>query len=235
MKASIQVSKFAQPGKCRRDKHLPGLNCNLRSGYRQFGIDNPLKPTMNTKVSSLLLSALLFTACTPMEGRGGLDSSSPRRGEMEGGSGSGSAMVVDNLQAQLQKTAEALRLTPTQATLWDAYQERVGALMADQMKLQPYRAIRLNAMQQIDQKVETVRNRLTAMEEIQETASKLYSALNESQKKTADQMLPGTVPALYSGLRNAGDGGGERNNSRRNGPDGGMRGPGGGMGGFGRM
>lgn len=151
-------------------------------------------------------------------------------------------MVVDNLQTQLQTTAEALKLTPTQAVLWDAYQEKVGALMADQMKLQPYRARRQNAMQQIGQKVETVRNRLTAMEEIQEAASKLYGSLDEKQKAIADQTLPQTVPALYSGLGggSGGNPGGERNGERssgRGGPGGGgMGGPGGGMGGgFGRM
>lgn len=99
-------------------------------------------------------------------------------------------MVIDNLQAQLQKTAEALKLMPTQLTLWDAYQDRVGALMADQMKLQPYRAIRQNAMLQIGQKVETVRNRLAAMEEIHEAAGKLYAVLDENQKSIADQTLP---------------------------------------------
>lgn len=197
---------------------------------------------MNTKASTLLFSSfLLFTACAPIDGRSGPDGGAPRRGDMDGGGG-GSGMVVDNLQAQLQKAAEALKLTPTQAVLWDAYQERVGALMADQMKMQPYRAARQSAMLQISQKVETVRNRLAAMEEIQEAAGKLYSSLDEKQKAIADQTLPQTVPALYSGLGggSGGNSGGERNGERpsgRGGPGGGgMGGPGGGMGGgFGRM
>ena len=195
---------------------------------------------MNTKANSLLLASLLvLAACAPMDGRSGPDGGPPRGG-MDGGGGS--SMVVDNLQVQLQKTAEALNLRPTQAILWDSYQEKVGALMADQMKLQPYRAARQNAMQQIGQKVETVRNRLTAMEEIQEAAGKLYAALNEKQKAIADETLPQTVPALYSGLGGGSGGnfGGERNGERpsgRGGPGGGgMGGPGGGMGGgFGRM
>lgn len=151
--------------------------------------------------------------------------------------GGGSGSVVAQIQDQLQRTAEALKLAPMQAVLWDAYVEKISALMADQMKLQPYRA-KQTAMQQIADKVDIVRNRLTAMEEIQEAASKLYGTLDDSQKKTADQMLPGTLPALYSGLGSAGGGGGERSTSGRNGPggNGGMRGPGGGMGGgFGRM
>ncbi len=152
--------------------------------------------------------------------------------------GDRSTNVVDQLQNQLLKTAEALQLTPKQAVLWDAYQEKIGALMADQLKLSPYRA-KQTAMQQIAQKVDVVRNRLSAMEDIQEAAKSLYDALDEAQRKTADQMLPSTLPALYSGLSSGGGGSaagksGDRP-SGRNGP-GGMGGPGGGMGGgFGRM
>ena len=196
---------------------------------------------MKTQATTLLIFSLLaITACAPMDGRNGPDGGQPGRGQMEGGGG---ATVVDNLQTQLQKTAEALNLTPPQAVLWDAYQEKVGALMADQMKMPPYSASRQNALRQISQKVETVRNRLTAMEEIQEAASKLYGSLDEKQKAIADQTLPQTVPALYSGLGSGSGGksGGERNSERpsgRGGPGGGggMGGPGGGMGGgFGRM
>jgi hypothetical protein len=56
-----------------------------------------------------------------------------------------------------------------------------------------------NALQQIDRKVDTVRNRLTAMEDLLDAAKKLYAALSDGQKEMADRMLPGTVPALYSG------------------------------------
>ena len=153
----------------------------------------------------------------------------------------GGNMIVSDLQDRLQQAAEGLKLSPTQAVLWDAYQEKVGALMADQMKLQPYRS-RQTAMQQNGQKVDTVRHRLAAMEDIQEAAGKLYAALNEEQKKTADQLLPSTVPALYSGIGSGGGNSGGRNGERQEkGGRGGLGGPGGGMGGggigggFGRM
>ena len=196
---------------------------------------------MKPRIFSLILIPLLLAACAsgpdhrggPGGGHGNMDG--PQRG-MGGG---GTDTVVAQIQNHLQLTAEALKLTPGQTVLWDAYVEKISALMADQMKLPAYRR-KQTAMQQIADKVDTVRNRLTAMEEIQETASKLYGALDESQKKTADQMLPGTVPALYSGLGSASGGtggGGERSNPGRNGPGGGgMKGPGSGMGGgFGRM
>lgn len=191
----------------------------------------------------LIIPLLLVTAtaaCAPMGGRGpgedGTDGGpGGGRGMMERGGGANS--VVADLQERLSRTADALKLNPTQLPLWDAYQERISALMADQMKLEPYRA-KQGALQAIGQKVDTVRNRLTAMEDIQDAAGKLYATLDDRQKQTADQLLPPTVPALYSGLgASTGGNGGERSggrNDRQGGPGGGgMNGPGGGMGGGG--
>lgn len=196
---------------------------------------------MTRRLALLLLASLILSACAPMGDRGGPGGNPPSQGgEMGGG---GSSMIVAQLQSQLQATAEALKLTPKQNALWDAYQEKISALMSDQMKLMPYQASGQNALLQIGRKTDTVRNRLTAMEDIQDAAGKLYAALDDKQKKVADQMLPQTVPALYSGFgSSSGGSGGERGSERagggRGGPggSGGMGGPGGGMGGgFGRM
>src|SRR5574343_1985038 len=184
----------------------------------------------------LLAIALTFlTACAPLGGRGEPGSGVPPRGNSR--EGGGPMSPVADLQADLSKTAEALALAPAQAVLWDAYQEKVGALMADQMKLPPYRAAaRLSAPRQIEQKIDVVRNRLAAMEDIQEAAGRLYAALDDKQKSTADQLLARTVPALYSGFggqageiaERSGERGGDKPGR---GPGGGMGGPGGGMGG----
>lgn len=179
---------------------------------------------MKRATTTLLFLPLFLAACASGPGGRGGDMDGP-----PGGMGGSTGTVVSQLQDQIQQTAEALKLTPKQNTLWDAYVEKVSALMADQMKRQTYHP-KKSAMQHIGDKVDTVRNRLTAMEEIQEAASKLYSALDDNQKKTADQMLPGTLPALYSGLGSSGGGGGsERHDGSRRGPAGGMGG------GFGRM
>jgi hypothetical protein len=164
-----------------------------------------------------------------MGGRGP-DNGPPGGGQEERGNNGSS--VVANIQERLRLTAEALQLTPTQLPLWERYQEKIGALMADQMKLEPYLA-RQGALQQISRRVDTVRNRLTAMEDIQEAAGKLYAALDDKQKATADRILISTVPALYSGF---GGGGGGSGGAEKGGDKGGMRGgPGGGMGGPGGM
>ncbi|MBK1681528.1 Spy/CpxP family protein refolding chaperone [Rhodocyclus tenuis] len=183
----------------------------------------------------LLAAALCVAACAPLGGRD--DNDGPGRrgpgGDNGGpsGGGGGGATVISLLQTQLAETAEALKLTPQQVVLWDAYQEKVSALMADQLRVQPYGISRLSAPQQIARKVDVVRNRLTAMEEIDEAARRLYAALDTPQKTTADRMLPGTVPGLYSGF--VGDSGRNDSGKGRGEPPSGGGNRGGGMGGGG--
>lgn len=192
---------------------------------------------MRPTLPALLLATALLAACAGNPG--GRDGYPPARREM----GGSATAIVDQLQEQLRTAAEALQLTPAQRVLWEAYQERVGALMADQMKLPAYRPARESAPQQISAKVDTVRNRLTALEEIQEAVNKLYASLDEPQRRTADRVLPATLPALYSGFAGGGEGraeaggAGERGSGPRGGHGGGMGGGGGGGmgGGFGRM
>lgn len=203
---------------------------------------------MKTRFLPLLTaSTLVIAACAPLRGPGGPGGEPGQGGAGRGGGGG--AMVVEQIQGQLQQTAEALQLTPRQLPLWEAYQEKVGALMADQLKLSSYAAVSQSAPKQVAQKVEVVRNRLAAMEDIQDAADKLYATLDDTQKKIADQRLAQTVPAVYSGLGDVAGGSAERKDGqdqrgaggrgRRGGGSGG--GPGGmgvpdGMGGgFGRM
>lgn len=142
----------------------------------------------------------------------------------------GCATAVEPVREQLRETAIALALTPKQQVLWNDYQEKISALMADQMRANGYQLTARHAPQQIESKVNTVRNRLAAMEDIAEQASALYQSLDEAQKKTADQRLAGTVPNLYSGLNCQGS---DRSSEKNmGGPSGsGRGGPGGAMGG----
>lgn len=141
--------------------------------------------------------------------------------------------ITAPLGEHLRETAQALALTPKQLPLWESYQESISALMGDQMK--PDRnTIRKTALLQINAKVDTVRNRLAAMEEIADRARILYQSLDEKQKKTADLRLSQTVPALYSGTTCQP---GQQESSREKGrpgerDPGGPRGSGGGMGRF---
>ncbi|RKT50757.1 LTXXQ motif family protein [Azonexus fungiphilus] len=182
-----------------------------------------------TPYSLLLLSMLALAACAPIAGRGGPDGAPPS-------AGGGCGMAVESLDERLRKTADALKLTPPQNALWETYQAAVGALLADQRRVQGYRA-RQDAAQQIAGKVDAVRNRLSALEDIQDAAGKLYAALDEGQRKQADALLAATVPGLDGdGAACAAPASGGQRPSGRTAPGGGMGGPGGGMGGgFGRM
>lgn len=108
--------------------------------------------------------------------------------------------LIPMIEQQLVEARTQLGIRPEQESLWGAYQGRVGALLADQRRHRPANETQGNAMQQIERKVDTVRNRLTALEDIAEAAHKLYVSLDDAQKEKADHLLAATVPALYSGI-----------------------------------
>lgn len=165
----------------------------------------------------LLSLVLLMTACASAPD-GDFDRS--RRGPPAEARGGGSAGVVDELQTQLAEVEQSLSLTPLQRPLWERYRETIGALMADQLRLDPRPVTRVDAVKQIGRKVDVVRNRLVAMEDIAEAAELLYGTLDPNQRRVADRLLPGTVPALYSGLpgRGAEDGSARDRRGERGGP-----------------
>jgi hypothetical protein len=189
---------------------------------------------------SLNQSAVLFVlllglgACAPMGERGG---STRGRGDERSGAlqgermrpGNGGMSAADQFRIDLQETAQALELNPKQRVLWDAYQDQIAALMNDINKIEPYHPPRQTAVQQIGRKVDLVRNRLAAIEEVQEAANRLYQSLTEDQRQIADQRLAGTLPNLYAGPTNDCGGDMPRGGSER----GGRGGMGGGMGGGG--
>jgi hypothetical protein len=151
----------------------------------------------------LLLSfALLLSACAPMDGPDRRDDMRP------GGQAPGvhSVSLTDRHQALLAELGAELNIGPDQRVAWDDYCTAVGALVADQMRGSRAVAASDDAVRQIDRKVDVVRNRLAAMEDIQLAAERLYQALSPAQRTLADQRLAATVPALYSGLGDRQDG-----------------------------
>ena len=142
---------------------------------------------------------LLLGACAPLPGaRGGPPGDGGNAANERPGAATTS--VTDQQQTLLAETAAALELTPRQRVLWESYQQKVGALMADQLRAESPPRGRLSAPQQIDARVATVRHRLAAIEDVQQAASAIYESLDVEQKKVADQRLAVTVPQLYSGL-----------------------------------
>ena len=113
--------------------------------------------------------------------------------------------------ARALETAEReLKLTPAQFPLWQRYQRRIEDLLDDQMRA-PHASDAAGGINAITRKVDIVRNRLAAMEQIERSARALYAALTPEQQRSADGLLPATVPALYSGLAviAEGEGGGK--------------------------
>ena len=104
----------------------------------------------------------------------------------------------DQVRMQLSSVRSGLKLTPEQASVWQDYENKVVYLLDDLSRgvNQPQGG---NALKQIDSRIDVVRNRLTAMEDIAEAANKLYASLSDEQKAMADRTLAGTLPALYSG------------------------------------
>lgn len=120
------------------------------------------------------------------------------RGERRSISASGDHLIADMMQ-QLDNVRYQLGLRPDQEALWAIYQEKVGALMSDQLRPRRETAGG-NALQQMERKIDVVRNRLAALEEIADAARGLYQRLDAAQQEKADRLLPATLPALYSGL-----------------------------------
>ena len=140
---------------------------------------------------------LLLGACAPLPGgRGG----PPGDGAANERPSAATSAATDQQQALLAETAAALKLTPRQLVLWESYQQKVGALMADQVRAESPPRGRFSAPQQIDSRVATVRHRLAAIEDVEQAANALYESLDAEQRRIADQRLAATVPPLYSGL-----------------------------------
>jgi S-adenosylmethionine:diacylglycerol 3-amino-3-carboxypropyl transferase len=108
--------------------------------------------------------------------------------------------LAGEFSAHLQEVKQRLKLQTAQQAAWESFARRVQALMEDQMRGVARPDDREDAVHQINRRVDVVRNRLAAMEDIADAASQLYSMLSSDQRKIADELLPTTVPTLYSGL-----------------------------------
>ena len=84
-----------------------------------------------------------------------------------------------------------LKLTPEQEPAWESFLHKLDAMRNDMTRerVRAQRQTEATAPQQIDQSVDSARNRLTAMEEVAIEAKALYAKLGDGQKKVADTRL----------------------------------------------
>jgi len=190
---------------------------------------------MNSRRAHVALfgvALISLVACAPMGGpggRGGPGEMGGRPGDdaMAGQAEPRTVSLASMHGELLARVGADLVIADPQRAAWDDYCDAVGALMTDQMRGTRVVATSDDAVRQIGRKVDVVRNRLAAMEEIQAAAERLYTVLTPEQRRIADVRLAATVPALYSGLSDDGNsrGGRGQSNDRRGPPSGG---PGGG-------
>ncbi len=108
--------------------------------------------------------------------------------------------VSSQARVQLASVRAALKLTPEQAPNWQLYESKVVELL-DELGRGFTPPANVTAIRQIDARVDSVRQRLTAMEDIADAAAKLYNGLSTEQKGTADRLLAATLPTPYAGTR----------------------------------
>jgi len=96
----------------------------------------------------------------------------------------------EQARVQLQELHEDLKLTPAQRGPWTVYATRVQQLADDVARHRnDLRFPKGPAPEQLDFVTETVRNRLTAMEDITDAGKALYATLTPTQKTIADDRL----------------------------------------------
>lgn len=127
---------------------------------------------------------------------GGRDRPGGERGDGATHPGNGGTWAARH-EERLHEAWVALQLRPEQEALWVTYEARVRSLVAD-LTRPVGDAATGSALRQIGGRIDLVRNRLTALEDVAEAASRLYAALDEPQRRTADRLLSATVPPLYS-------------------------------------
>ena len=134
----------------------------------------------------LLLAGVTTAALAQFGGRRG------RRGG-DDQKKSGEEPRVNQLEVTLHEFHEDLKLTDAQEPAWETYVEKLKALARDVARESRSRPAQLDLLQRIDRIVDSARNRLTALEDIAQSAKSLYAGLTPEQQKTADPRLANII------------------------------------------
>lgn len=119
-----------------------------------------------------------------------------------------SPLSREQLQYQMLALQTDLQLNAEQSSLWQTFTDRVLALEADQSR-QRSRGISANeieykgqtgdSIKQVARAVDTARNRLAALEDIETSSRALYQALQSDQKSKANARLGAFLTPLLQG------------------------------------
>ena len=150
---------------------------------------------MNKRAAfALLLAAAATPALAQLGGR--------RRGGSGGGDRPGrpdekeAPERVNALEVTLHELHEDLKLRAEQEPLWQSYADKVRALAGDVARERGRKPAPGSLSQQIDRQVDAARNRLTALEDIAQSAKALLASLSPEQQPAADPRLANlmTIP-----------------------------------------
>ena len=112
--------------------------------------------------------------------------------------------LMGQVEMQLDRLEEDLRITAAQQPAWDAFARKVIRLADDVARARfAARAAQdtpTTALQQFDRLADTARNRVTAVEEIVDAGRVLYAGLTPEQKTVADRRLAQVALPLASGV-----------------------------------
>ena len=162
-----------------------------------------------TLLAGLLAAALTLAGCAAQCGPpGGGPAGSPggppaeMGGALPRGANSAAAarrMMIEQNNVRLAKAYSQLAISAQQSSAWDSYASSVGALMADVLRAQQVEPEDAGGLQRLDLRVDAARNRYAAIENVADAMRALYASLSDDQRRTADRVLPATVPTLYGG------------------------------------
>ena len=111
--------------------------------------------------------------------------------------------VAAELEMNITRLRDDLKLTKAQQILFDAYVDRITTLGDDiqrsQVTLRSTKNVELASPQQFGQMIDLARNRLTAIEDIAEAGGMLFESLSPDQKPIADRRLAALVTPLLAG------------------------------------
>lgn len=113
--------------------------------------------------------------------------------------------LMGQVELQLDRLEEDLRITAAQQATWDAFARKVIRLADDTARARfaarsQQQETPTTALQQFDRLADTARNRVTAVEEIADAGRALYATLTTEQKALADRRLAQIVLALANGV-----------------------------------
>ena len=156
-------------------------------------------------------------------GKGG--SRGPGADEREPSPSAALAGLAEQARFQLREFEEDLKLAPAQRAAWSAYADKVQRLADDVYRTR--NAVRFPvgaAPEQLDSVAETLRNRLTAVEDIADAGKALYALLTPEQKAIADGRLARIALPLLVPAQSIADGGARGTRPPGEAPPGGGRG-----------